>query len=52
VCFPYVKYGEMKLSKSDQVKTFASVVHTYVVGNETVALDHNSLFHTFIVMAL
>ena len=46
-----VKYGEMKLSKSDQVKTFASVVHTCSVGNGTIALDPNSLFHRLIVMA-
>ena len=41
----------MKLSKSDQVRTFATVVHTCSVGNETIAMDPNSLFHRLIVMA-
>lgn len=45
------KFGEMKLSKSDQVRTFATVVHTCSVGNETIAMDPNSLFHRLIVMA-
>lgn len=45
------KYGKMKLFKSDQVLTFATVVHTCSVRNETIALDPNRLFHRLTVMA-